>query len=103
MDTVTTSPCSERPESHPALVHADPEGCGPGAPGHRSLSREMQTVVSPSPSPTVPCLNGPPAGPASPLLAPVAQPLEYLQLSHRDLALSAFRVLGLPSLKSRDV
>lgn len=82
MDTVTTSLCSERLGSHPALLRADPEGCGPGVPGASEPLQGNKTVVSPTPHPRCPVSAGHP-GPASPLLAPVAEPLEYLQLSHR--------------------
>lgn len=54
MDTVTKSLCSERPGSHPALLRADPEGCGPGVPGHRSLSRETRLLSPPTPHPRCP-------------------------------------------------
>ena len=60
MDTVTTSLCSERPGSHPALLRADPEGCGPGVPGASEPLQGNKTVVSPHPPSMVPCLGGPP-------------------------------------------
>lgn len=59
-----------------------PRAVGLGRQGHRSLSRETRLLSPPTPHPRCPVSAGHP-GPASPLLAPVAQPLEYLQLSHR--------------------
>lgn len=59
-----------------------PRAVGLGCQGHRSLSRETRLLSPPTPHPRCPVSAGHP-GPASPLLAPIAQPLEYLQLSHR--------------------
>lgn len=59
-----------------------PRAVGLGCQGHRSLSRETRLLSPPTPHPRCPVSAGHP-GPASPLLAPVAEPLEYLQLSHR--------------------
>ena len=58
-----------------------PRAVGLGCQGHRSLSRETRLLSPPTPHPRCPVSAGHP-GPASPVLTPAAQPLEYLQLSH---------------------